>query len=380
MALRFKCKCGRVMKIPAAQAGKNLRCPGCRKVFKIPLEKFQALAEKAPPPDAPAAAPPALEREPMELEVIPSELDLGVPAAQPVEEAPVAAAVAVATAPMAGYAADRPWAARGSRLDMDVIQAPTRSYWADALRAFGYPFISANNGVVFGMILFAECARILMGVVFPYLPCFVGPVMLIAMIGILGWIAAIMLSVIQDTASGSEDLPGIKVEDGAMEDVIKPLFKYVGAWLCAILPTLVYVALVANGVLSGARSWGLNLILLSVVALFLLPMFLMLFAFNAPAQVFRLDLVFTTIIRTFLPYMSIWLMLLLANLPGALELLGWAVMKLGIALNVPQVPRIPGLAGTLIYSAVDLYLSIVSMRVIGLYYLHFKRRFTLVME
>jgi hypothetical protein len=55
-------------------------------------------------------------------------------------------------------------------------------------------------------------------------------------------------------------------------------------------------------------------------------------------------------------------------------------VKAGININVPQVPQIPGLAGELIFNTINLYLGIVSMRLIGLYYLHFKRRFTMVME
>jgi len=446
VALRIKCKCGKVMKIPSAQAGKSLSCPGCKKVFRISPEKFkqasetlraaagQSAVKKQPTRDPPKPAAESATLVPAELDILPVDLNgsadlsmsqsdvLGdkIPIAQPiaaspsgrlglacplclktlapgavlcvdcgfnvatgayVKTSPPPTAQAVTTAPAASYASDRSWIPHGgSNLAMDAIQAPKRSYWADALYSFGYPFISTNNGVVFGMILFADSIRILLGHVFPFLPCFIGPVFFIAMFAIRGWIAAVKLSVIQDTASGSEDLPGIKIEDGAMEDVIKPLVKYIGAIACAMLPASIYMILLSNGVLPITLSSGLNLVFLVGVGMFLWPIFLMLFAFNAPAQILRLDLIFTTIIRTFLPYLSLWLMLLVASSASILGLMGLLVLKMGMSLNLPQVPQLPGIAGDLLYNAIDFYLSIVSMRLIGLYYLHFKKRFTFVME
>jgi hypothetical protein len=290
-------------------------------------------------------------------------------------------AAPVAAAQTAGYAADGTRVfIGGSHLSMDAIQGPQRSFWADAFRSFGYPFISANNGIVFGMVVFAECMGVLLSWAFPLAPCFVGPVLLIAFISIRGWIASVLLSVIQDTASGSEELPGIKIQDGAMEDVIKPLLKYIGAGACALLPACIYLILMVSGSLPGTLASGLNLALLVGAGIFVWPIFLMLFAFGAPAQIFRVDLIVTTIFRTFLPYLGLWLMLLLASFDMVLLLLAEVVARTSLNITVPQVPQIPGMAGNMIYSAVSLYLSIVSMRLIGLYYLHFKKRFTFVME
>jgi hypothetical protein len=448
MALRIKCKCGKSLKVSSQLADKKLLCPGCKKAFRIPAEKFKqagaaspapaakpqpAVAKKAPPVPKPKSEVPM--PAPVELDLLPDKIDWSsadlsvsqsdilsdlIPDAKPTAASPSGklgltcplcrkvlppgavlcvdcgfnaatrtyiktslppVASAVTTAPTTGYAADLSRMSRGSHIDHDVVQAPKRSFWADALRSFSYPFMSANNGVVFGMIVLADSFRILLRFVIPFVPCILTAVaVFLAVVAIRGWIAAVMLSVIHDTATGSEELPGIKIQDGAMEDVIKPLFKYIGAGACALLPASIYLLLMAGGVLPGTFASGLNLVLLILVGIFVWPIFLMLFAFDAPGKIFRIDQIATTIFHTFVPYLGLWLMLVLASFGSILTIAALLTVKAGININVPQVPQIPGLAGELIFNTINLYLGIVSMRLIGLYYLHFKRRFTMVME
>jgi len=45
--MQIKCACGKILRVPDAMAGKNGKCPGCGKVFKIPA------AGGAAPPAAP---------------------------------------------------------------------------------------------------------------------------------------------------------------------------------------------------------------------------------------------------------------------------------------------------------------------------------------
>jgi hypothetical protein len=85
MALRFKCKCGKSLKISSQLADKKLLCPGCKKAFRIPAEKFKkaepataakpqsAAAKTAPPAPKPKAEKPV--PAPVELDLLPEKID-----------------------------------------------------------------------------------------------------------------------------------------------------------------------------------------------------------------------------------------------------------------------------------------------------------------
>jgi hypothetical protein len=78
MALRFKCKCGKSLKISSQLADKKLLCPGCKKTFRIPAEKFKQ-APADPPATAAQGQPAAAKKTP--------------PASKPKSETPVPAPV-----------------------------------------------------------------------------------------------------------------------------------------------------------------------------------------------------------------------------------------------------------------------------------------------
>ncbi|HVP12442.1 MAG TPA: hypothetical protein VMV94_14800 [Phycisphaerae bacterium] len=88
MALRIKCTCGKSLKISSQLADKKLLCPGCKKAFRIPAEKFRkaesaasAAAAKAPPAPAKKAPPVAKPKAeaplpaPVELDLLPEKID-----------------------------------------------------------------------------------------------------------------------------------------------------------------------------------------------------------------------------------------------------------------------------------------------------------------
>lgn len=254
----------------------------------------------------------------------------------------------------------------------DVIQGPARGFWTDAFQSFVYPFRTGANVITFIMICVASALRIPLSM----LGCYA----LIPIFIIFGWIASLYLSVVQETASGSDDLPGIKMEDGFIDDIVKPALKYLGAFAVSMGPALAYVILMAANVLPEALVSGAALLAWLAGGIFLWPVFVLLFAFNALDMIYRIDLIFTTIFRTLGAYVSIWLMLLLVGFTWLLPLI--AVITAAINLNIP-IPTLDfgsSMAIEAAFDVLDVYLTIVSMRLIGLYYLHFKRRFTLVFE
>lgn len=334
-------------------------CPSCKQV--LPQESklcvncgFDLRTKKAGPVAAalPVATPDA-------------------PVAQPVASAEPAT---TATYASAGATSGR----RHGIIGDDAIQGPKRGFWADAFASFIYPFAPCNL-ISFAIITFVACLNIGIGMLAATGLCIVLPICLMCWLFVTGWICAMYLNVVLETASGSNELPGIKMEDGLLEDVFKPLLKYVGAFACAFAPTACYAILIGTGRLSGSVASGVNLAILAVAGAFLWPMFVMLFAFNAINMVVRVDLIFTTIFRTILAYLSLWLMLLLVGVTSILPIVAYFLYQAGLNIPLPDIPDF-GLIGEIVGTIIDVYLAIVSMRLIGLYYLHFKRRFTLVME
>ncbi len=424
MALRIKCRCGKQMQIASRLAGKRLACSACGWKFSIPPERFEAATSvaKIPPPDrpgipaapsisadfgsdelvaTPAAPSPAhaLDEEPADLDLdsaiadlsglltsdienaATDELELADELPDRLEREPLATSAESPTsssmasgndAAEVSYARDgftRPLAARASV--KDIIQGPTRTFWADAFHSFVYPCHNGNNAITFAVVCFVSLLRIPLG--------WVGIYGLAGIFIIYGWLCALYLSVVQETAVASEDLPGIRMEQGFIEDILKPMLKYIGAFATALAPATIYLILMAVGLVPDALSSGFALVCWMALGFFLLPVFVLLFAFNALDMIYRVDLIFTTVYRTFRAYVAIWFLLLLVGFTWTIPLAIALLAELDLDLSLPTLP----FAGPVFeagMNVLDVYLTIVSMRLIGLYYLHFKRRFTIVFE
>jgi len=404
VALRVKCKCGKSLKVSSKLADKRIACPACQRPFRIPAAKFKAARTKAtasksaasssaataPARSAPAAPTPfnnpAAGPVPSSLDDdllnelsgdydesqsdILTELDVDATQSLSAGAAPKAVLVEMA-APELGYARDEHRTPTSRRL-ADPIQGPTRTFWADAFRSFIYPVASGGNAITLVIVCLIASVQVF----------FAGGCLgFIASSIIFGWLAAMYFSVIQETAVGSEDLPGIKMESGFMEDIIKPGLKYIGAFAVVLAPALLLSIPVATGALPSSWSW--MILAWGVAGIFLLPMSLLMFAFDALGMMFRLDLIFTTIFRSILPYLAIWLMLLIVGVGQVVSVFGAEVIDEifpSVLLSDSVSPVLASVGGHIALIAFGVYLNIVSMRIIGLYYLHFKKRFTIVME
>lgn len=408
MALRVKCKCGRKLSIPSKLAGRKLKCPGCQKAFRIPAERFetarrQAEGKAARPAQAAARPAPALPEptpEPMELDlglggdgssmadlsgeaswvqsgVLDNVLDdaardesaaKAVEAPRPVIQAAVVAEL-VEAEPI-GYAVDagrrRPTPKAAL---LDEIQGPRRGFWEDAFLSFAYPFRPGGNAITFVFIGLLACLKLPLQ--------FAGCLGLIGSIIIAGYLAALYFSVIAATAKGSEDLPGIRMEEGFMGDVIAPLLRYIGAHLVALGPAAVLSIALAFGWLPS--SFIVLAPLWWACGAFLMPVCLLLFAFDTPGMLLRPDLIVLTIVRTILPYLAMWAMLALVVIFYVVIWLADELERLGLGFLAVDLTDL-GVFGVVLLYPLDVYLSIVAMRLVGLYYLHFERRFAIVVE
>lgn len=412
MALRVKCKCGKSLKISSKLADKRLNCPHCKYPFRIAAAKFESAARRAgvqrpgldepkpaPPPTAPKQTPvprmPSPSPSPTSADPQPASLDQELlnelsgdfdesqsdiltaleTDAWASKPAPPPQAVAVeprAKAVRLNYAADgRPKRPPGSRLP-DAIQEPTRGYWGDAFLSFVFPVSSANNAATCAFIMIVSGLTVFLR----FAPC----IGIIGIFIIYGWLASLYFSVILETAAGSNDLPGLKVEEGFFHDILRPMFKYIGAFAVVFAPT----AILATSVFMGSvpQSWAVMIPIWLIAGLFMLPIILLLFAFEAVGMIVRIDLMVTTIFRTFLPYLSMWLMLVLVGFAYSLAALGPAVFDELTRSGPPVAPKLfqVNIGLSLFLTIVNTYLSIVAMRLVGLYYRHYKKRFTIVME
>ncbi|MFQ5411102.1 MAG: hypothetical protein ACE5EC_02355 [Phycisphaerae bacterium] len=399
MALRVKCKCGRSLKISSKLADKRLACPACKHPFRIPTAKFKAAAIRsaathtpprqsatrkaraATPPPVPAAppdpAPANLDNELLgdlsgafdhsQSDIL-TELDLDATQAE-AAVVPKAVAVDAHSAVALGYARDRmPTVPSKSRL-ADPIQGPTRGFWADAFFSFIYPVRTGGNAVTCIIILVMSAMLVLLD--------FAGTIGFAGQCIIFGWLASLYFAIVSETAAGSDDLPNLSLEGGFLDGVIKPAFKYIGAYAIVLAPGLILGICIGLGAVP--PSLGIMIPIWLAAGIFLLPIVLLLFSFEAIAMVFRIDLIFSTIFRTFLPYLAIWLMLTLANLITISSFIGALLVKMGMPSLFPNLTW-TGLTLNLVVTVLDTYMTIVMMRIIGLYYLHFKKRFTIVME
>lgn len=407
MALRVKCKCGKVLQVSSKLADKRVSCTGCGAGFVLPKSRF-VIAKKPPSPAnapssgsagaaRPSPAPPPVPSARMpradELDKAPADLNLEIADLSgtispmsiddgglelslagdgpSVELPPPPLSDSSGTAEL-DYARDpRHRQITGVKAELNEVQGPVRSFWSDAVQSFVYPLRNTSNIVNFVII----CIISLMDIPLGYAGC-------LGMIGsliIFGWLSAMYLSVVQDTAVGSDDMPGIKMEDGFLDDVVKPALKYIGAYICAIGPFAFYSVAMLTGALPDWMESPIALLAWMAGGFFLWPIFVLLFAFNALGMIFRLDLIFTTIFRTFLPYIAIWIMILFVGFLWTLPLVAIVFTMIGLDISLPELGG-ASIALTAGLNVLNVALSIVTMRLIGLYYLHFKSRFTLEFE
>lgn len=388
MAIRVRCKCGKSLKISSKLADTKIACPACARSFRIPAEKFSPASQcpRGEPALSDAAAPAPMSLDDELAASVSGPIDfsqsdvLNLLEDDPVPAGGDAAALTVLDAPQQmAYAADPTAKIAAARRPTDPIAGPQRGFWADVGVSFIYPVKGVSNMITLAVIFFVSAigdlvSQIQMGLLglFIRFACFV-------VIG--GWFASVYFAVIQETATSSEDLPGLSLEDGWWDGILVPAFRFVGAMGLVLLPAMLLVLLSAMGrvpssIASLAPIWFFG-------GVFLLPMSLMLFSFQAGATMLRIDLVLVTIAKTILPYLSIWGILLFVSCVIALARGGATVLGQLIGVSMSSISAggfLGGLAGRILLSWVGVYFTLVGMRTIGLYYLHFKRRFVFVME
>jgi hypothetical protein len=169
--------------------------------------------------------------------------------------------------------------------------------------------------------------------------------------------------------------------------MIEPFFKWVGSWVIVLSPAFVYL-LVAwqrgditgpqvldmiggglNGLWQGAASAVGVFVVLLCLGIALWPIVVLCIALGGFDVLYRADLIVLTIVRTFPAYVLTLALMFAAVLLSA-------VLETGSKGALAGQGRAGGWAlAHVLTVGLGIYFDIVLMRLIGLYYHHFKHRF-----
>lgn len=246
------------------------------------------------------------------------------------------------------------------------------SYTSDLLRTFLFPS-SAGNLVTFffvwGMLFVASAL----------LPA-AGLVGLAGRFIIVGWFCAYRFNVIVEAAAGERDLPAFALTEGAFDGIFLPLFRWLGSWLVVLAPAYTYAVVMlvlgwpASIIPAAPMSSGIAgmvqdaeaiaMLALLLLGLFAWPMVVLCVALGGFPALARVDLIVVTVFKSFPVYLLTVLIVCGTDLASGF-----------LTNQVPGGMVSSYFAAHALVSGFHAYFEIVAMRVIGLYYHHFKDRF-----
>ncbi len=376
------CECGAKYRFSDASLGKRAKCKECGTVFSlvgdeelgpIPFaDEGVTSPEVATPNTAPAHGP-------AEAPVCPGcRITLPVGAKICVDcgiDLATGREIATSQEKSHEYASDRP-----------------RTYAQDILATFMFP-TSLRNAITFGVL----CVVILL---LDFLTGSVGfwvfaLLVLVCRLAFLGWWASYRFNVVAAGAAGDLDLPDLMVANDGLGALVMVFFRWLGSWILVLLPAAVFFGVAAsqgwldlnaldaaldNGVAGflffGSGPAEIAFGLLVVLGLFVWPIVILCVALGGFGCLGRVDLITYTMVRTFPVYLF-----------TAAMVFGTDLLKFVLSSYV-----VDGLSGggeeqgsaawtgmTVLISClvmgVGVYFELVAMRLIGLYYHHFKDRF-----
>ncbi|MFQ5805250.1 MAG: MJ0042-type zinc finger domain-containing protein [Phycisphaerae bacterium] len=352
-----------------------VRCPGCATRYRVPekLVNQKVKCKKCGQPFRIAAPPP--EQDDDLLGAL-AKGEAVAPSVAPPTTPPAASTSAPTAASQTG------WASAG----LPDAEAPAAEGFASYLRDVGKSLLFFTRGgdlVTFVIVVIIVCLQIPLAVV-----PLVGILLVLI---VLGWYMAFQLNTVLGAAGGEQNLPELSLEDW-VEGIIFPLLKWLMSWLMALVPFaigLAYLVLLDQmDVWSALRHFGtalrgdyfsafdpysggsplLGTILLIAMAVW--PMMLLVVAVGGVPSLVRFDLMALTIIKT-LPAYILVVLLAYVGVVGPALLLAWRLSS----ASVGEALSIAVLGPGLFFIVLQVYANIFAMRVIGLYYHHFKQRF-----
>lgn len=210
----------------------------------------------------------------------------------------------------------------------------------------------------------------------------------------LGWWAAFRFNVVAAGAAGDNDLPNPAASGEGFGAFLMTFLQWVGSWVVVLVPAAVF-AMVAftqgwmdPNIFIDALGEGIAGLIFSdsgkgagvfgglvVLGMFFWPIIILCVALDGFGCISRVDLIVTTIVKTFPVYLFTAVMVFGTD---------WMKYRLtgfvGAGLSAGEDPTMSSWLGlSLVVSflvvGITIYFEIVAMKLIGLYYHHFKDRF-----
>ncbi|MCH7701377.1 MAG: hypothetical protein IID37_06785 [Planctomycetes bacterium] len=233
------------------------------------------------------------------------------------------------------------------------------AFWADCLRSLLF-LRSVSSLITFSFLAIIAAVQV-------FLP-FGGCLGQIARVIVAGWILGFLFHVIQEAASGESELPSFSLSEGWFEDVVVPLVKFLISWLVVGWPALLYAMLDIQYSVSGRLNLPFNpAVVLLGLGVFAWPMVILTTAVGGLSGLWRVDLMISTVLRSFVGYAT----------TAAATVVAYAAFQLAEALLQSRSHTDPSsvVAMAAGLEVLAVYAAIVAMRIIGLYYHHFKDDF-----
>ncbi len=384
MMPKYTCACGATYKFHATSAGKKARCKKCGAVFSLP--------DTDDPPDGTIAI---AADDPFTQEVtktVATQGELYIPPSSP----------GAVTSGILGSSI------------VGAVEPPTRSFTTDVLWTFLFP-TTANNFVTFVMLLIT----LVVASFFASIKLF-GLIHLVAAglyVAVIGWYCAYRFSILTSAAGGDEELPGFVAPTNWLIEAFQAMFKWFGSWIVVLIPAIAYriwywsaqpvtppmatgpgvmqPAIMPGSIIPDwmnditAAAEGLSGIMalppdgldpfkiLVVLGLFLWPFVALCVALGGFRTLVRFDLMLVTVGRTIGVYsimvVLIWVAFFLEHTLSTLT--SSKAAAVAAATGTPATTFGATAVGGICVLGVGIYFDIVLMRLIGLYYHHFKKKF-----
>ena len=257
---------------------------------------------------------------------------------------------------------------------------PRAGFWSDVGWTLLF-FVHPHNLVSFVIVWVLLCTS-----AFRFIPSVaLGALLSVASLIINLYMTAWCMNIIGSTAAGDDELPNFAAFGGFWDEVLIPCVQYVGTWALLLLPAFLYVLITAGAggtlpsvggglsifrILQTANVADSPFLVLVAVGTFLWPIAILCVSLGGLSALARIDLIVVAVAKTLAPYTAVFVLVSMANfLPGFIVQAAAGPTPPGGATPAA------GAAFGVLAAGVGLYFSIVSMRLIGLYYLHFKGKF-----
>lgn len=379
-------------RVPDTAAGKRTRCKKCGADFRIAAQAPAAQrADKTPasPPKAAARtpAPAAVAAVFPDLDVLARGEAVDIPHVPPAAgdqdgglASGLASAILVPSAVYAAAPAQAPERVRGAYL----------RYLAAVGRSLVF-LRKPGNIVTFVVIWLVLAVRSVLDTASSLAPIYlVGSFLTMGSFVISGWYMAFRMNLVIWAAGEEEELPSLAVESGWWDDIVVPFFRMLATYIMAFLPMLLLLLVLLmrmraaaagnlGAILGGASptpgpSAVLVLALMGLLGLLIWPMLVLTVACGGSFRaMFRLDLIFETVIRS-LPAYLLTVLAVWTTFVGQLAITVFIWDRLSETTNWRDDVVVLFVLPT-IFVGVGLYFDIVAMRATGYYYAHFKHKF-----